>query len=430
MPKLYLTNDIIENLVCPSEKDQELYWDHPRTLKGGIGKGAIPGLGLRVTVNGIKTFVHAYEHHGKRRRQAIGRVGRVNVSSARLMVRQREAQLAANENPDAANDNHQPHKILTVRDVVEQYWVTFHDKSEGYRKQYAYYIAPWVRRPIVLTRRRSKKTRAFGALYGDRPFDSIKPLDIQNFLEQYENACGYNSAFSVVCSLYNWAIRMQFVDMRSPCTPFKKKKYLRQRRDYTPEDIQTLARLIFKPQPEFDERLREYCRYMGILFLTMARPVELRLAEFDHFDLKQLVWHKHNTKGIKLSNAVSEYAFRSVPIHPRVGELIQVQRKLYPNAKYVFPNLKDESQPRTKFVKEAARFKENQGVTDFFQLYDLKRISISLMLVGQGVRREDVSHYVDHKGNLETTAIYDLGFVDPLRPVADKLGAALGIYSH
>lgn len=78
-------------------------------------------------------------------------------------------------------------------------------------------------------------------------------------------------------------------------------------------------------------------------------------------------------------------------------------------------------------MKQVARFKETSGVPDFFQLYDLKRISISLMLVGQGVRREDVSHYVDHKGNLETIAIYDLGFVDPLRPVADKLGAALGL---
>lgn len=121
MPKLYLTDAIIENLVCPNDKDQELYWDHPKTLNGRIGKGAIPGLGLRVTVNGIKTFIHAYEYNGKRRRQAIGRVGRMNVTSARLMVGQREAQLASDENPEAANDNYKPAKILTVREVVEQY---------------------------------------------------------------------------------------------------------------------------------------------------------------------------------------------------------------------------------------------------------------------------------------------------------------------
>ncbi len=52
------------------------------------------------------------------------------------------------------------------------------------------------------------------------------------------------------------------------------------------------------------------------------------------------------------------------------------------------------------------------------------------MLTGQGVRREDVGHYVDHKGNIETTMIYDLGFVDPMRPVADKLGELLGLPKH
>ncbi|MBB3134186.1 hypothetical protein FHS26_001902 [Rhizobium pisi] len=64
---------------------------------------------------------------------------------------------------------------------------------------------------------------------------------------------------------------------------------------------------------------------------------------------------------------------------------------------------------------------------DYFQLYDLKRIAISLMLAGQGVSHEAISHYVDHKGNLETTMIYDLGLVDPLRPVTEKLGDLLGV---
>ncbi len=64
---------------------------------------------------------------------------------------------------------------------------------------------------------------------------------------------------------------------------------------------------------------------------------------------------------------------------------------------------------------------------EYFQLYDLKRIAISLMLAGQGVLHEAISHYVDHKGNLETTMIYDLGLVDPMRPVTEKLGALLGI---
>jgi hypothetical protein len=76
--------------------------------------------------------------------------------------------------------------------------------------------------------------------------------------------------------------------------------------------------------------------------------------------------------------------------------------------------------PRDNFRRGLPHFKSLPGVPEFFQLYDLKRIAISLMLTGQGVSREAVSHYVDHKGNLETTMIYDLGLVDPLRPVTQS----------
>ncbi|MEM8542321.1 MAG: hypothetical protein AAGF25_15310 [Pseudomonadota bacterium] len=64
---------------------------------------------------------------------------------------------------------------------------------------------------------------------------------------------------------------------------------------------------------------------------------------------------------------------------------------------------------------------------DYFQLFDLKRVAISLVLVGQDIRLEDVSHNFDHKGDHTTTMIYDLGFVDPLPLVADRQGQPLGV---
>ena len=71
----------------------------------------------------------------------------------------------------------------------------------------------------------------------------------------------------------------------------------------------------------------ELCHFMGILVLTMARPNDVRRAKFAHFDLQRLVWHKHDTKGIKLSRATYEYACRSVAIHPRVAAIVRAQRE-------------------------------------------------------------------------------------------------------
>lgn len=125
---------------------------------------------------------------------------------------------------------------------------------------------------------------------------------------------------------------------------------------------------------------------MGILFLTMARPSDLAKAEFDHFDSDKLIWQKHNTEGIKLSRSLYEYAYRSVPIHSRVAAMAQAQRLRWPESKLLFPPHTDQTQPRGNFRKGLDRFKALPGVPAYFQLYDLKRIAISLMLTGQGCR--------------------------------------------
>ncbi|RYE61415.1 MAG: hypothetical protein EOO82_01915 [Oxalobacteraceae bacterium] len=159
-------------------------------------------------------------------------------------------------------------------------------------------------------------------------------MDIERFQKQFTSPHMHNAALQQVLSLFNWAIRMQ--------------KIIRRRRDYTTEQIKKIATYIFYPvmevPPETDhldgfakrdmalakgritsanDQMQELSHYMGILFLTMARPSDLNNAEFDHFDLDKLVWHKHNTKGIKLSRSLYEYSFRTVPIHPKVADMVR-----------------------------------------------------------------------------------------------------------
>ncbi|MEM5585234.1 integrase family protein [Roseibium sp. AS2] len=457
MPKLYLDNTFIRNAKCPTNKDQELYWDYPKGLDGKIYQGAQTGLGLRVTSNGIKSFVHTYRFNGKRRRVVVGNTSNMNLGSARLLVHQREVQVGKGEDPDADKvDYHAKHTLL-VSDLIEQYWSEhISTKSAKYQSQFWCFIG-YAMKPKCASDTKQGKNKVrnyvdFGAKHGNRPVEDIKPTDVKTFLDQFKVAGTWNTAYRHLKAMFNWAIRMQVVDMRNPCSALRQQTALRQRRDYSPEQIKAIADYIFTPVIEpttsteglvgKDKRMVslangrttvqnaqmvELCNFMGILFLTMARPTELTHAKFEHFDLERLIWHKHNTKGIKLSRAASEYAYRSVPIHPKVADLVRQQRSRWPEAELVFPSHADPALPRDNFRKPLVRFKELEGVPSYFQLYDLKRIAISLMLVGQGVRREDVSHYVDHKGNLETTMIYDLGFVDPLRPVTDRLGQLLGV---
>ncbi|MER8606591.1 integrase family protein [Mesorhizobium sp. M0663] len=457
MPKLFLDESVVLAADCPSEKDQEIYWDHPVGQDRRIRNGSVSGLGLRVTALGHKSFVHAYQFNGKRYRKALGSTVVLNVASARLAVGQRQRQLEAGENPDFDDRDTRRAHLLTVREAIDRYWGShIQTLSAGYQTNYAMFVAAWHRKRPKTATRRGRNIRKpymdFGSMYADRPFSSIKPLDIERFQRQFSSPYSHNGGLSHITALFNWAIRMQLVDMRNPCSPIRARKVVRRRRDYSTEQIRQIAAHIFCPVFEVppdtasmegltkrvmaltkgnvttaNDQMQELCNFMGILFLTMARPSDLAKAEFDHFDLEKLVWHKHNTKGIKLSRSLYEYAYRSVPIHLRVAGMVQAQRLRWPDSKLLFPSHTDMTQPRDNFRKGLDRFKALPGVPEYFQLYDLKRIAISLMLAGQGVSHEAISHYVDHKGNLETTMIYDLGLVDPMRPVTEKLGALLGI---
>lgn len=457
MAKIYLTDSFVFGVYCPEGKDQEIYWDHPIGEDGHVRNGSMSGLGLRVTALGAKAFVHAYQFNGKQYRKALGSTVTLNVASARLAVHNRIRQLEAGENPDLDRTDPRRLHLLTVREAIDRYWEGHvHELSEGYRDNFALFVARWLRRTPKKPTRRGHNVRRhytdFGSMFADHPLSFVKPLDIERYQKQFASPYVYNSALRHVLALFNWAIRMQMVDMRNPCHPIPKRKVMRRRRDYSTEQIRQIAASIFCPVLEAvpetttltglakrdmaltkatvlgsNEQMLELCNFMGILFLTMARPSDLAHAEFDHFDLEDLIWHKHNTKGIKLSRSIYEYAYRSVPIHPRVAAMVQAQRQRWPDAKLLFPSHTDPNQPRDNFRKGLARFKTLPGVPEYFQLYDLKRIAISMMLAGQGVSHEAISHYVDHKGNLTTTMIYDLGLVDPMRPVTQKLGELLGV---
>ena len=456
MPNIYLTDDLVSSAICPDGKGQEIYWDHPISGSGKVRHGSIAGLGLRVTSQGNKSFVHAYWYNGKRRRKALGSPPVVTVASARLMIIAREREISAGESPDLIADPRKDH-VLTVRDAINDYHAGHMIKlSQNYRFNFGLFVAAW-HKPVSEHRTRRgkyirKRYEDFGTKYADRKLASIKPLDIQQFLKQFESPYSHNGALSHVKALFGYAIRMQLVDMRNPCDPVRPVKIIRKRREYSLEQIALIGRYVFNPALEAvpaietlegkekrDAALRkawvvtangqmtELCHFMGILFLTMARPSDVYHARFEHFDLDRLIWHKHNTKGIKLSRALYEYESRSVPIHPRVAAIVRTQQQLWPDSELVFPSHTDMTKPRDNFRKGLTKFRALPGVPDHFQMYDLKRIAISLMLTGQGVSREAVSHYVDHKGNLETTMIYDLGLVDPLRPVTDRLGALLEV---
>lgn len=335
MPKIFLTDEVVFEAICPDDKDQEFFWDYAVAANGQIHNGSVSGLGLRVTALGHKAFVHAYRFNGKRCRSVLGTAAVLSVASARLAVISREQELEAGRDPDVDRVDPRRKHFQTIAEVIDRYWETHvKELSEGVRYSFTSFVGNWLRQENAVNKRgynQRKNYTAFGAMYADRSLSSIKPTDVERFQAQFASPYVYNRALGLVSALFNWAIRIQLVDMRNPCHPLRKKKIIRRRRDYSTEQIRQIAAHVFYPSvevlPEVDhlegyakrdmalrkawlvtanDQMLELCNYMGILFLTMARPSDLNKAEFDHFDLEKLIWHKHNTKGIQLSRSLYE----------------------------------------------------------------------------------------------------------------------------
>lgn len=456
MAKLFLTDTLIKTATCPEGKSQEIIHDTARGVDGKLRNGSIQGLGFRITAQGAKSFIHTFRFNGKSKRHVIGSPANMNVASARMIVQQRNLEIDEGNDPSLvkAIDYRAKHGD-TLGEVIDAYFAQhLASRSASHRAEFGRLIAPWTRQQPANPKRggKRKKRVTIGEALREIVATEITPQHIGPYLQSIQSNSVANSALRQLRALFNWSIRMQIVDMRNPCDPFPMRKIIKHRRDYTPDQIRVIAKHIFNPpmqevinleglegnakriaalkagraKTEYDQ-LVEYCNFMGILILTMARPSDVKNAQFDHFSLGDLIWKKHNTKGQKLSRSTYEYAFRSIPIHPKVAELVQLQRTRWPESDLLFPNHSDQTKPRDNFHRALQRFKALEGVPDYFQLYDLKRMAISIMMAGQGVQREAVSHLADHRGNIETTLIYDLGMVDPLRPVTEKLGKILGV---
>src|SRR5689334_15727121 len=116
MPQIYLSDALVSNAICTAGKKQEIFWDHSIGADGQVRKGAVSGLGLRVSYLGHKSFVHDYQWRGRRRRQVLGTTTVLNVGSARIAVTNRERLLSMGENPDADNVDPLPDDKITVRE--------------------------------------------------------------------------------------------------------------------------------------------------------------------------------------------------------------------------------------------------------------------------------------------------------------------------
>jgi Arm domain-containing DNA-binding protein len=109
MPTIKLTDTVIERLT-PPESGRAEYYD-----------ALIPGLHLRVTSNGVKSFALMTRLRGEQMRLTLGRFGVLFVSEARMRARTALAQVEAGIDPRVERRRIETEKPVTLADVAERF---------------------------------------------------------------------------------------------------------------------------------------------------------------------------------------------------------------------------------------------------------------------------------------------------------------------
>jgi integrase len=131
---LRLTTRAVESATCPEGKDRQTYRD-----------GAVPGLSLRVTPEGVRTFALFYRISGRARLYTVGRFPAVSLHEARQ--RAKDVLAAARRGIDAEAVKVQAREALSFLEVAEKFVEARADDlarstATEYRRMVTAYLRP------------------------------------------------------------------------------------------------------------------------------------------------------------------------------------------------------------------------------------------------------------------------------------------------
>ena len=110
MPILPLTARTVATLRAPSDKPRIEYFD-----------AEVPGLTLRITSDGVKTWSLLYRHHGRRRRLTLGRFPDLGLGKARLRATEERGRVAGGADPATEKRDERVTYGDTVRALYDLY---------------------------------------------------------------------------------------------------------------------------------------------------------------------------------------------------------------------------------------------------------------------------------------------------------------------
>src|SRR5215211_1136927 len=365
MPRVNLTHKIVEATPLPLGRKSVDYFDR-----------RMPGLVLRVSAGGTKSWNAIYRHHGRSRRLTIGRYPVIALDEARN--RAREALCTVSRGIDPA------HSSASTFTELASLFVSGHVSKLCRARQ--------VERLIELERT---------SIWGARKLDAITGRDVAILVTDVAERAPVlaNRVLSTTRRLFGWAIGQGLIQA-NPCDRIERPTTERGReRVLSTSEIRSLWHA-------FDPAWGTLFRLCLLTAQRVGEVITMRWADIDDD------WWT-----VPSEDAKNELSHR-VPISPQA---VQVLRGVPRRGEYVFCSPRAPERPLRGYRKAFKRACTIAGVENA-RPHDLRRTAASMM-TSMGVSRIVVGHILNH-AERGVTAVYDRYSYD-----AEKR-AALNVWSE
>lgn len=350
----------------------------------------VPGLAVRVSASGRKSFTLYYRHQGRMRRLGLGRYPDVLLEKARKIATQHRGRIYDGADPAGDKQAEQAHNEQTVQALYDLYR-TNHEKtlrswSEVRRIMEREVLPVWRHRRVVDLHRR----------------------DIRELVERKARTAPIqaNRLLQRISAMLSFAVDQDWIES-NPAWRIKKPGRERSRdRVLTREELRELWAALHEtdaqnddgtPKPRLSQTLNDV---FLVMLLTAQRCGEVCQMQWSEVDLTTGWW--------AIPGAVSKNQDpHRVPLTAMALTILK-RRASAENAddRYVFSNHRHTCVADR--AKKAAAILCKGGVSFHFRAHDLRRTAASYM--GEaGVDRFHIAHVLNHRSvtHSTVTAVYD-----------------------
>lgn len=364
-----LTDDKISSLsAAPAGKRIEIF------------DTVLPGLVLRVTDKGVKSFAVRYRHGSRTLRYTIGRTPPLKLKKARELAHSRLAMARQGQNPmdEKRSAKTTKDRSPACEKVVERF-IKHQDKrvEDGDLKPaHAAEVARLLRRQVA-------------ALWTGRTLASIAAEDVSNLLDEIESLNTKRHTFFALRSLFKWSKGLKIIDASpigsdfpTPAKPMDRERVLEER------EVASVWKTV----------TGSYSNYHAIVQLLIAtgqRRDEVAQAEWAEFDLARELWTipaKRTKNGRSHRIPLTALAIQIVENIPKADPVL-----LFPGQAGVNKNYRQGQVRRSTFSgwsKSKVRLDEKSGVSSW-RLHDIRR-TFATWLATSGIEPHIVERIINH----------------------------------